>query len=134
MKITHQYKNKKIQKEISRDAGLILGNNLGNYFYLTNKEETKYQGFFYADGKKDKDKLTVYKIIDQIRILAPENLVRSPAPKLRSWAPDQIFWRQNPNLINYFINCQFVFIFFPIRIKKSLIFCLFFICQIKIIP
>ena len=69
MKITHQYKNKKIQKETDRNVGLVLGNDLGNYFHLTNRDETRYQGLFYADGKKDKNKLTIYKIIDQINIL-----------------------------------------------------------------
>ena len=69
MKITHQYKNTKIQKEINQSIGLVLGNDLGNYFYLTDKEETKYQGFFYADGENYKNELTVYKIIDQISSL-----------------------------------------------------------------
>jgi len=69
MKITHQYKNLKIQKEINKNVGLALGNDLGNYFYLTNGDETRYQGFFYADGENYKNKLAVYKIIDQINIL-----------------------------------------------------------------
>jgi len=75
MKTTHQYKNKKIQKEADENVGLVLGNDLGNYFYLTNGDETRYQGFFYADGKKDKNKLTVYKIIDQINILGARNIL-----------------------------------------------------------
>ncbi|MCK5123266.1 MAG: hypothetical protein KAQ87_03930 [Candidatus Pacebacteria bacterium] len=74
MQLTHQYKNTKIQKEISGNADLLLGNDLGNYFYLTNGKETKYQGFFYADGKKDKNKLAVYKIIDQIKILGDSKI------------------------------------------------------------
>ena len=69
MKLTHQYKNKKIQKEVDQNIGLALGNDLGNYFYLTNGDETRYQGFFYADGKSYQDKLAVYKIIDQVKIL-----------------------------------------------------------------
>ena len=74
MQLTHQYKNKRIQKEADRNVGLVLGNDLGNYFYLTNGDETRYQGFFYADGKKDKNKLAVYKIIDQINILGDSKI------------------------------------------------------------
>jgi len=74
MKITHQYKNTKIQKEADQNVGLVLGNDLGNYFYLTNGDETRYQGFFYADGKKYKDELKVYKIIDQINILSDSKI------------------------------------------------------------
>jgi len=70
----HQYKNTKIQKEVAENVGLALGNDLGNYFYLTNKEETRYQGFFYADGKSDQNKLTVYKIIDQINFLGDSEI------------------------------------------------------------
>ena len=69
MKTTHQYKNTKIQKRVGKNVGLALGNKLGNYFYLTNGDETRYQGFFYADGKNHKNKLVLYKIIDQINIL-----------------------------------------------------------------
>lgn len=69
MKITHQYKNTKIQKEIDNNIDLLLGNDLGNYFYLTNKEETKYQGFFYADGESRENELIIYKIIDRINVL-----------------------------------------------------------------
>jgi glycogen debranching enzyme len=74
MKITHQYKNTKIQKDSDRNTGLILGNNFGNYFYLTNGDETRYQGFFYTDGKKDKNELAVYKTIDQINILGTSKI------------------------------------------------------------
>ena len=69
MKITHQYKNTKIQKEVDQSIGLVLGNDLGNYFYLTDEEETRYQGFFYADGENYKNELIVYKTIDRINIL-----------------------------------------------------------------
>jgi len=68
MKITHQYKNTKIQKEIDKGIGLVLGNDLGDYFYLTDEEETRYQGFFCADGENYKNELTAYKIIDRINI------------------------------------------------------------------
>jgi len=74
MKITHQYKNTKVQKEIKKGVGLVLGNDLGNYFYLTDEEETRYQGFFYADGKNYKSELTAYKIIDRINILDKSEL------------------------------------------------------------
>jgi hypothetical protein len=75
MKITHQYKNTKIQKDVNKNTGLALGNDLGNYFYLTNGGETRYQGFFYADGKSHKNKLAVYKIIDQINILGNSEII-----------------------------------------------------------
>ena len=75
MKVTHQYKNTKIQKKVGENVGLALGNNFGNYFYLTTGKETRYQGFFYADGKNYKDKLAVYKIIDQINILGDSKIM-----------------------------------------------------------
>lgn len=74
MKITHQYKNSKVQKEIDKGIGLILGNDLGNYFHLTDEEETKYQGFFYADGENYKNDLIIYKTIDRINILNDSEL------------------------------------------------------------
>ena len=69
MQITHQYKNTKITQKASEGTGLILGNDFGNYFYMTDQKETRYQGFFYADGKNYKDKLEVYKVIDKINFL-----------------------------------------------------------------
>ncbi|MDF1497874.1 MAG: amylo-alpha-1,6-glucosidase [Patescibacteria group bacterium] len=68
MQITHQYKNTKVAKKSVDGTGLILGNNLGNYFYMTDEKESRYQGFFYANGENDKYELEVYKIIDQINI------------------------------------------------------------------
>ncbi len=69
MLITHQYKNTKIAKKAAEGTGLILGNDFGDYFYMTDRKETRYQGFFYADGKNYKDKLEVYKVIDKINFL-----------------------------------------------------------------
>jgi hypothetical protein len=80
MLVTHQYKNTKIQKEIDRDASLILGNNLGNYLYLAGQNKTKYQGFFYADCvdrkmENEKNALEIYKVIDEINILGEGDVV-----------------------------------------------------------
>ncbi|MCK4525092.1 MAG: hypothetical protein KAU07_01505, partial [Candidatus Andersenbacteria bacterium] len=69
MQITHQYKNTKIIKKAVDGTGLILGNDLGNYFYMTGEKESRYQGFFYASGKNYKYELEIYKVIDQINIL-----------------------------------------------------------------
>ncbi len=69
MQITHQYKNLRITKKTDKNVGLLVGNDIGNYFYLPSGEETRYQGFFYANGKSYKDELSVYKIIDKINIL-----------------------------------------------------------------
>jgi glycogen debranching enzyme len=69
MQITHQYKNTKIIKKAVDGTGLILGNDLGNYFYMTDEKESRYQGFFYASGKNYKYELEIYKVIDQINIL-----------------------------------------------------------------
>jgi hypothetical protein len=69
MQITHQYKNTKIAQKAEEGTGLILGNDLGNYFYMTDQKETRYQGFFYADGENYKNKLEVYKVIDKINFL-----------------------------------------------------------------
>ena len=69
MKIVNKYKNIKIVKDAEVGTGLILGNNLGNYFYLTDSEESRYQGFFYAGGSNYKDELEVFKIIDGINII-----------------------------------------------------------------
>ncbi len=69
MQITHQYKNTKIVKQAVNGTGLILGNDLGNYFYMADEKESRYQGFFYTSGKNYKYELEVYKVIDQINIL-----------------------------------------------------------------
>lgn len=74
MQTTHQYKNTKIIKKSTSGTGAILGNNLGHYFYMTDKKESRYQGFFYANAKKTKYELGVYKVIDQINILKKGNL------------------------------------------------------------
>lgn len=68
MKIVHQYKNIEIQKKVDEDADLLLGNDRGNYFYLTADAESKYQGFFYADGSNYKNDLIVYKTVDCLSI------------------------------------------------------------------
>lgn len=64
MNIINQYKNKKTNKITGEAADLILGNNVGNYLFLSNRTETRYQGFFYADNGSKKQE--VYKIIDKI--------------------------------------------------------------------
>ncbi|MBW6440587.1 hypothetical protein K0B03_00970 [Patescibacteria group bacterium] len=69
MKITHQYQNTKIIKETEGEAGLVLGNDLGNFFYMTGKKESRYQGFFHANSDNQRYELDVYKIIDKINIL-----------------------------------------------------------------
>lgn len=75
MLIAHQYKNIKIARKAAEGTGLILGNNAGNYFYMTDRKETRYQGFFCADGKNYKNKLEVYKVIDKINFLNEGELV-----------------------------------------------------------
>lgn len=74
MQITHQFKNTKIIKKVEDNVGLILGNDFGNYLYMTDEEETRYQGFFYADGRSNKKEVQVYKIIDKINILENSEL------------------------------------------------------------
>jgi len=74
MKIVNKYKNIKIVKEAEVGTGLILGNNLGNYFYLTDSEESRYQGFFYANSRNYNDELEVFKIIDGINIIGGEEI------------------------------------------------------------
>jgi len=69
MQVTHQYKNTKIIKRAVEGTGLILGNDLGNYFHITDEKETRYQGFFYTSGKNHRYELEIYKVIDQINIL-----------------------------------------------------------------
>ena len=68
MKIVNKYQNIKIVKEAEVATGLVLGNNLGNYFYLTDSDESRYQGFFYANGGQYQKDLQLYKIIDEIKI------------------------------------------------------------------
>jgi len=64
----NRFGNIKTQKEIGKNAGLILGNDVGNYFYLSCGEETRYQGFFYARGGNYKDEFLIYKVIEEINI------------------------------------------------------------------
>lgn len=77
MKAIHQYKNFRIKKEVAEDLGLAIGNDLGNYLYLANKEETRYQGFFCADGENYRNELLVYKIIDSVDILGESKFVEA---------------------------------------------------------
>lgn len=69
MQITHEYKNTKIVKNADDSTGLILGNDMGNYFYLANQDETRYQGFFYSDCKNVRNDFMVYKVIDSINLI-----------------------------------------------------------------
>lgn len=66
MQIIHEFDKTKIVSKNNEGTGLILGNNRGNYFYLTDGEETKYQGFFYSDCKNIRNEYSVYKVIDSI--------------------------------------------------------------------
>jgi len=74
MQITHEYKNTKIVKRVDDSVGLILGNDMGNYFYMTDGEETRYQGFFYSDCKNLKNDFSVYKVIDSITMIGSGKL------------------------------------------------------------
>ncbi|MFA6096661.1 MAG: amylo-alpha-1,6-glucosidase [Candidatus Paceibacterota bacterium] len=69
MQITHEYKNTKIVKNTDESTGLILGNDMGNYYYIANQDETRYQGFFYSDCKNVRNEFMVYKIIDSINMI-----------------------------------------------------------------
>lgn len=76
MQITHEYKNIKIVKKTDNESvGLIVGNDMGNYFYVTDGEETRYQGFFYSDCKNVRNDFAVYKVIDSIDILDSGKLI-----------------------------------------------------------
>lgn len=68
MKIINQYKNTKIEKETTGLASLVLGNDLGDYLYLSG-EETRYQGFYFADNDNYERRPNVYKVIDEISFL-----------------------------------------------------------------
>lgn len=70
MQLTHEYKNTKIVKKIdNNNVSLILGNSRGNYFYMTDGEETRYQGFFYSDCRNARSDFMVYKVIDSIDMI-----------------------------------------------------------------
>lgn len=74
MKIINQYKNTKTEKNIEGTASLVLGNDMGNFFYLSG-EETRYQGFYFADNNNYERRPNLYKIIDEIRILDREEII-----------------------------------------------------------
>lgn len=74
MKIINQYKNTKTEKTMQDAASLILGNDLGNYLYLSG-EETRYQGFYFADNNNYEKRPNIYKLIDEIRILERDEIV-----------------------------------------------------------
>ena len=74
MKIINQYKNTKTEKSVEGAAGLVLGNDMGNFFYLSG-EETRYQGFYFADHGNYEKKPNIYKLIDEIRILDRDEIV-----------------------------------------------------------
>ncbi|MDD3190265.1 MAG: amylo-alpha-1,6-glucosidase [Candidatus Pacebacteria bacterium] len=74
MKIVNQYKNTKTEKNIDQPASLVLGNDLGNFFYLS-EEETRYQGFYYKSNDNCEKKPDIYKVIDEIKILDRDEVV-----------------------------------------------------------
>ncbi|MFA7171728.1 MAG: amylo-alpha-1,6-glucosidase, partial [Candidatus Paceibacterota bacterium] len=74
MKIINQYKNTKTEKNVEGAAGLVLGNDMGNFFYLSG-EETRYRGLYFADHNNYEKKPNVYKVIDEIRILDRDEIV-----------------------------------------------------------
>jgi hypothetical protein len=75
MKIINQYRNAKIEKEVEGTADLVLGNDLGDFLFLTHGEETRYRGYYFADSTSYEKKLDVYKVIDEIRIQDGEGTV-----------------------------------------------------------
>lgn len=74
MKIINQYKNTKTEKNVEGSFSLIAGNNFGDYFYLSG-EESRYQGFYYADNNNYEKKPNIYKVIDEIKILGRDEIV-----------------------------------------------------------
>ena len=74
MKIINQYKNTKTEKSVEGAVSLVLGNDMGNFFYLQG-EETRYQGFYFADNSNYEKKPNIYKVIDEIRILGRDETV-----------------------------------------------------------
>lgn len=74
MKIINQYKNTKTEKSVEGAVGLALGNDMGNFFYLPG-EETRYQGFYFADNSNYEKRPNIYKVIDEIRILDRDEVV-----------------------------------------------------------
>jgi glycogen debranching enzyme len=73
MKIINQYKNTKTENSTEGPASLVLTNDMGNYLYLSG-EETRYQGFYFADNNNYEKKPNIYKIIDEIRILERDEI------------------------------------------------------------
>jgi len=74
MKIINQYKNTKTEAVVEDPPSLILGNDRGNFFYLSG-EETRYQGFYFADASNYERRPNIYKVIDEIRILDRDEVV-----------------------------------------------------------
>jgi hypothetical protein len=68
MKILNQYKNIKIEKSVEGRDNMLIGNDLGNFFFLNNDEETRYQGFYFMDCSGYEKKPEVFKVIDDIKI------------------------------------------------------------------
>ncbi len=64
MKIKHLLGSEKRQKETGNDRSFLLGNDHGDYLWLGDLPESRYQGWFIAD-RKNREK--VYKIIEDIR-------------------------------------------------------------------
>lgn len=74
MRIINQYKNTKTEKSVEGAASLALGNDMGNFFYLSG-EETRYQGFYFADNSNYEKRPNIYKVIDEIKILDKDEVV-----------------------------------------------------------
>ena len=69
MKITNQYKNIKVEKNIEGSVNLALGNDRGNYLYLVDGEKTRYQGFYWADYNSYEKRPEIFKVIDEINFI-----------------------------------------------------------------
>ncbi|MGM0439353.1 MAG: amylo-alpha-1,6-glucosidase [Patescibacteria group bacterium] len=64
MKIKHFLGKENWNKEVKEGRSFLLGNKLGDYLWLSDAPESRYQGWFISSNK---DKEKVYKIIEDIR-------------------------------------------------------------------
>jgi len=73
MKVVHCFKNQKIAKEISQDAGFLLTTDRGSYLSFFAQCSSRYQGWFVPFGKQ------LYKIIENI-----EPIDKPPVDEIRN--------------------------------------------------
>ncbi len=65
MKVIYKSKNETWKKETDKELSFLLGNDLGDYLWLSDSPQSRYQGWFFSSEDRAGEK--IYKLIEDIR-------------------------------------------------------------------